>query len=127
MTEHDIHTHFPYNQISSNNDQENFQTVNTSSSTLTTLFNQSQSSLNSLIESALSQSKTKELEYLCNELLKFNKYKSTQVTSQQSYPLSEFESIPFKIHSSLERLIIETISMKDIPSRNEKLKSLKQW
>lgn len=127
MTEHDIHTHFSYNPISSNNDQENFQTVNTSSSTLTTLFNQSQSSLNSLIESALSQSKTKELEYLCNELLKFNKYKSTQVTSQQSYPLSEFESIPFKIHSSLERLIIETISMKDIPSRNEKLKSLKQW
>ena len=127
MTEHDIQTSYPQNPLSSNNDQENFQTVNTSSSTLTTLINQSQSSLHSLIETALSQSKTKELEYLCNELLKFNKYKSTQITSQQSYPLTEFESIPFKIHSSLEKLIIETISMKDIPSRNEKLKSLKQW
>ena len=120
-TQIDFSSHLNPNIYGQENEmpQQNQQNVN--------ILNNANTNIQTLIEIAMSIDKTKELEFLCDELLKYKEFKTNQIKSIDTDKLSEYDSFISNLQSSLEKLIIETISMKDIPSRNEKLKSLKHW
>ena len=94
---------------------------------LSALSQSSYVTLVSLLETAMIESPSPELDFLSEELVSFFQYKSDLIAKNKPIPDEDNETFYEKIHSTLEQVVIEAVSMKDIEARNEKLKKVKTW
>ena len=94
---------------------------------LSALSQSSYVTLVSLLETAMIESPSTELDFLSEELVSFFQYKSNLIAKNKPIPDEDSETFYEKIHSRLEQVVIEAVSMKDIEARNEKLKKIKTW